>query len=345
MRRPGLLVCSRRALLGGLSLLSLPALAAPLPALMDAQPYAMSRTEQLFIDAPALGRRYQLLVTLPPGYGRQPDRLYPALFYTDAPQSIALLTGLQRRLRGSGRGLADAIFIGLGYAVGDTQQYSRRRDYTPSPHGDIDARSDMPGRPVRYGEAEAYRQHLANDVLPALQVRYSIDPAARIYLGHSYGGLFGTHILLTVPEMFARYVLISPSLWYGQRLMLARERGYASRHDDLKAKVLFLIGGAENVPDPDILPHAQARHAMVDDMQELIRNLRRRQYPGLHVEEHIFPGEDHLSVYVPAAWAGLQWALPGRSARTHQPCDETNADGRSDCRVPFAPPPDRTSSD
>ncbi len=302
------------------------------PAMADnARPYPLWNSERLQIESPSLGRSYEFLVTLPPGYAANPDRRYPVLYYTDAPQSVALLAGMVRRLRDGGQGLEDAILVGLSYAVGESGETSRRRDYTPTTHGDIDARSNMAGRAVVYGGAEAYRLHLLNEAFPELERRYRIDPARRTYLGHSYGGLFGAHVLLTAPEMFRQYVLISPSLWYDRRLMLARERGYAMRHKDLPARLLLLIGGDETVPDPDSEPHGRARFAMVEDMAELARNLASRHYPGLSVEQRVFPGENHASVYVPAANAGLRWALPGSGRPPHIPCEVPG------CRLPFQP--------
>jgi predicted alpha/beta superfamily hydrolase len=253
------------------------------------------------------------------------------LFTTDAPQSMLLIRGLQQRLRASERGLEDAIIVGLGYAVGDSGEYSRRRDYTPTPHGDIDARSNMPGRPVVYGEAEAYRRFLKDEVFPLLEARYRINPARRIYAGHSYGGLFGTHVLLTDPTMFRKYILISPSLWFDRRLMIARERGYAMRNKDLPADVYFLIGSEETVPDPDTEPSSNSRMAMVEDLAEMGANLKARNYPSLNVQSRVFPGENHGSVYVPAIRAGLEWALPGSGREAHEPCEVPG------CRMPWAP--------
>lgn len=298
--------------------------------------YVLPNTEILRLPAPTLGRAYDFYITLPPHYAANPDRRYPAIFYTDAPRSIALLNGLTAPLA-DGDHLQDAILVGLGYAAGDTAEYSRRRDYTPSRFGDIDATSDMPGRPVVYGEAEPYRRFLAEVALPQLQQRYRIDPARRIFLGHSYGALFGTHILFTEPRMFRKYILISPSLWFAQRLMLGRERGYASRHHDLPAQVFFLIGSRETVPDPDSLAHRHSRMPMVEDMAEFVAALRQRHYPGLELKAAVLPGEDHLSVVVPAMRAGLGWALPAPAPATHQPCPVLDADGRSDCRGPFTP--------
>lgn len=310
-------------------------LAALAPALAQEPPtpnrYELPSTSVHRIDAQALGRAYDVVVWLPPSYASSPERRYPVLFTTDMPQSLPLLIGLHRRLRASERGLEDAIIVGLGYATGDTGEYSRRRDYTPTPHGDIDAVSDMPGRKVAYGEAEGYRLHLRDEVFPFLEGRYRIDPARRIYAGHSYGGLFGTHVLLTEPAMFQKYILISPSLWYGRRLMIARERGYATRHKDLPAQAFFLIGGEETVPDPDTEPFGSSRMAMVEDMDALTATLKGRNYPSLTVQSRVFPGEDHGSVYPDALRAGMEWALQGSGKRPHTPCDVPG------CRMPWSP--------
>jgi len=292
--------------------------------------YELPSTQVHRIDAKALGRAYDVVVWLPPSYASSPDRRYPVLFTTDMPQSLPLVIGLHRRLRAAERGLEDAIIVGLDYAVGDDGTHSRRRDYTPTPHGDIDARPTM-ARPVEYGQAEGYRMHLRDEVFPFLESRYRIDPARRIYAGHSYGGLFGTHVLLTEPTMFQKYILMSPSLWYDRRLMIARERGFAMRNKDLPAEVFFLIGGEETVPDPDTEPFGESRMAMVEDMAELTGTLKSRNYPSLKVQSRVFPGEDHGSVYPDALRAGMEWALKGSGKPPHIPCDVPG------CRLPWQP--------
>jgi predicted alpha/beta superfamily hydrolase len=316
------------------TLLAAAFLALPVPvAGQEAPPpkrYELPSTEVHRIEAKALGRAYDVVVWLPPSYASSPDRKYPVLFTTDMPQSLPLIIGLHRRLRASERGVEDAIIVGLGYAVGDDGTHSRRRDYTPTPHGDIDAEPTS-AKPVEYGEAESYRLHLRDELFPFLETRYRIDPTRRIYAGHSYGGLFGTHVLLTEPEMFRKYILMSPSLWYGRRVMIARERGYAMRHKDLPADAYFMIGGEETVPDPDILPFGNSRMAMVEDMAELTAMLKSRGYPSLTVESRVFPGEDHGSVYPDAIKAGMEWALKGSGKTPHVPCETPG------CRVPFAP--------
>jgi len=65
------------------------------------------------IPGKALGRDYDYVVTLPFGYADNPGRRYPVLMYTDVPQSLELIAGMHRRLRAGGRGLEDAILVGL----------------------------------------------------------------------------------------------------------------------------------------------------------------------------------------------------------------------------------------
>ena len=76
--------------------------------------YELPNTQVLGIHSERLGRDYELYVWLPPSYASSPDRRYPVIFTTDAPQSFPLMTGLHRRLRASERGMQDAIIVGLG---------------------------------------------------------------------------------------------------------------------------------------------------------------------------------------------------------------------------------------
>ncbi len=318
-------------------------LLAATPALSEtgAEPpgYVLPDTHVHRIEAMALGRTYEVVVWLPPSYRSSPDRRYPVLFTTDSPQSFPLIRGLHIRLRGGELVLEDAIVVGLGYAQGEDAVHSRRRDYTPTIHGDIDARPTLPGRPVEYGGAEAYRLHIRDEVFPFLEARYRIDPARRIYAGHSYGGLFGTHVLLTEPTMFQRYILISPSLWYARRLMIARERGWASRNRDLPADVYWMIGSEETVPDPDTEPHAASRHAMVEDMDEMVRMLGSRGYPSFRQKSQVIEGEDHTGVYPVAIRRGMEWALAGPGRPPHRPCLNEGGAPIRHCRMPWAPAP------
>ena len=110
------------------------------------QPYALEGTEVREIRAKALHRDYQLFISLPRGYAES-TRQYPVLFVTDATYAFPLIRSITRRIRNGGEDMEDFILVGLSYAKGETPEYSRRRDYTPTANGDQDAVSDMLSAP------------------------------------------------------------------------------------------------------------------------------------------------------------------------------------------------------
>jgi predicted alpha/beta superfamily hydrolase len=272
-------------------------------------PYVLADTEVRDITSGPLGRTYQVFVSLPATYQQRATHRFPVLFITDANYAFPLVRSIGRMVGDRGKGLEDFVLIGLSYAKGETGRYSRQRDYTPTPNGE-DADSDMPGRPAVHGEAEAYRRFIADEVFPLLAEHYRIDMDRKIFAGHSYGGLLGAHILLTEPSMFERYILSSPSLWFDDKVMLARERAYAAAHTDMRADVLLTIGAFETVNPASGNKRYHRNNDMVRDLRTFEAQLRSRRYPGLRVQSMVIEDEDHLTVYPAAITRGLIWALP-----------------------------------
>jgi len=288
--------------------------AAPARADADAArpaPYVLKGTAVHLLRDPSSGRDYEIAVSLPQPYDA--TRLYPVLVVADADYAFPLVRSIARRVRNGGRNLDDFILVGLGYAVGDTPEYSRRRDYTPTRDGSPDAVSDMPGRQPEFGGAEAHRRFLAGRVLPFIEKHYRADPRRRIFAGHSYGSLFGAHVLLTSPELFQHYLLSSPSLWFGKRAVFAAEERYAAAHRDLPARVYLTIGGYETLRPGSKDPRYNKENDMVADLRSFERALKSRRYPGLAVESHVLEGEDHLTVNPVSYTRGLLWALAPRA--------------------------------
>jgi len=278
-----------------------------------AHPYVLSDTQVRMLHATQLGRDYEIDISLPPSYG-QGDRSYPVVFVTDAPYAFPVTRAIEQRVTGHSKQLPEFILVGLGYAVGDTPTYSRRRDYTPSKGGDSDATSDMPGRPVAYGQAEGYRRFVADEVFPFIASHYRADMHRKVFAGHSYGSLFGAWVLATAPEMFDGYVLGSPSLWFDDYRVLAQERAYAAAHPDLRARVYLGAGEFEALAPRGRPrdPRYNADQDMVADTRAYARTLASRRYPGLKIRSDVIAGEDHLTVAPVLITRGLMWTLAGR---------------------------------
>lgn len=267
------------------------------------EPYALLGTEVWDVPDPASGRDYQVFVSLPASYAKEPARRYPVLYVTDADYAFPLIRQIARRLNVERPQLRDFILVGLSYAKGDDPVQSRRRDYTPTARGP----SDAPAGAV-HGEGAAYQDYLRDRVLPFVAGRYRTDPAQKLFLGHSYGALLGTQILFTDPAMFDGYILGSPSLWYDKRHMFAVEKTYAAAHRDLPANVYVYTGEYE------ALRRGDARYNqtvdLVGDSRTLVATLEGRGYPGLAIRSDVLNDEDHVSVAPRGFTKGLQYLLP-----------------------------------
>jgi len=226
------------------------------------------------------------------------------LYVTDADYAFPVLRQVGRRL---GSSVQEFILVSVSYAVGEEGMPSRRRDYTPTANGAEGAPED-----AEHGGGAAHAAYLRDQVLPYVAQRFRTDETQRLFLGHSYGALLGTQILLSEPSLFSGYVLGSPSYWFDQHVMERMEQASAATLKDMPAKVYFYIGEyeAKRVGDPRYLQDDD----MVEDARRMERTLRGRGYPSLVMRLDVLNDEDHLSIAPRGFTLGLRYLLPGKSA-------------------------------
>lgn len=268
----------------------------------EGAPYVLKGSQVWSVPDPVSGRDYEVFVSLPASYEAEPNRRYPVLYVTDADYAFPIIRQIARRVNLEGPVIEEFILVGLSYAQGDSGADSRRRDYTPTPNGPRNSAGSV------HGGGPAYQTYLKTQALPFIEQRFRADPARRILLGHSYGGLLGAQILFSDPAMFRGYVLGSPSLWYDKGHMMGVEADYARTHRDLNAQVFMYVGGHE-IPGPT---RRNSEADMVGDMQTLQRNLESRAYPSLKVSSVVLKDEDHLTVAPVGFTRALEAVLPAR---------------------------------
>ncbi|WP_429002166.1 alpha/beta hydrolase [Xanthomonas campestris] len=267
----------------------------------EGQPYEIVDSQVWDVPDPGSGRRYQVIVGLPAGYAQHPERRYPVLYVTDSDYAFPVVRQIARRLNGDGPAIEDFILVGLSYAVGDAPMPSRRRDYTPTLEN-----GDTAPPNATHGGSTAYAAYLRGQVLPFIAKRYRTDEGRRLFLGHSYGSLLGTHILLSTPQMFSGYLLGSPSYWYGEHATAALEKRFAAGHTDVPARVYMYVGEYEQV-------RYNKQYDMVIDARTMVQTLRARGYPSLQLELEVLNDEDHLSVAPRGITHGLKFLLGSKA--------------------------------
>lgn len=274
--------------------------------------WEMPNTQVHQLPAQSNGRHYEVWVELPPSYGKT-EKKFPVLFVSDASYAFPLIRSIRNRLGAGGQNIEDFVIVGLSYAKEDNPTDSRSLDYTPT---NVLKRAKKPGENFgakAYGGAALYAEYLQQQVIPFVLKNYQVDPKRKLFVGHSYGALLGTQILLTQPETFDTYILSSPSLWFDDKTMFRLEQQYAAKHQDLKAKVQLYAAEFEQIKPG---PRYATRVSIVDDMLLFENSLKSRHYPGLVIQSQIIADEDHLSVFPSMISRALVKLLPGSGPYT-----------------------------
>jgi predicted alpha/beta superfamily hydrolase len=239
------------------------------------------------------GREYLIQVALPRSYvnAKPGDTTrYPALYLLDGQLDFPLL-------------YAEMQFISLvrptnlilvGVAAADSQFVRRNFDYTPPLTTADSAWVDSAFGGFRgppQGGARQFLRVLKEDVIPLIDGSYRTS-GDRGIAGGSLAGLFVAYAMLEEPDLFTRYAMISPSLWYpfaarDKHLILDLEPGFAKRHPTFHKRVFISVGSEE---DPGMISVA---HRF---LWELCSSLSDGNLKGLDLATEIVEGEGHASV-------------------------------------------------
>lgn len=254
-------------------------------------PVTLPRTEVRELRARS-GIAYKLYVSTPPGYAR--TARYPVVYLLDADYSFAVAKNITDHLTQRNH-LPDVLVVAIGYdgvqTYPDIYRANRTRDYTPthSMEGGYG-----PEIQKHSGGGPAFRDFLRGELFPFVEKEYATD-GRRVLVGHSYGGLFASWVFLTSPEMFGAYVIVSPSLWYDQHMLLRLVDGVAPGGRP-PAKVFLSVGTLEGT-----------QQAMLNDLRQLHDALAARHLPGLALKLVPLEDETHNSVFPAALGKGLRW--------------------------------------
>ena len=252
-------------------------------------PVALRNTEAWEIRSKVNGERYEIYVKLPRSYTSS-DQQYPVLYVLDAETNFGGVSYIVQRLI-KDELIPEVIVVGIAYGVTYESFYAlRKRDLTPG----IGKR--LVSRHAREGGAETFRTFIETDLFPYIARNYRVRNDDRALYGHSLGGLFGFDTLLARPQMFHRYILLSPSLWWDHGAIFERVE---AAHLPVTSKRLYVATGE----------HENHRHrdgqSMVDHQHQMVAGLKRKK-SGLQIHAEIPEGETHRSIFGTAFTDGLR---------------------------------------
>lgn len=278
---------------------------------MTTQPMTVLNSETHMIDSQSTGRKYRITVSLPLGYNKKPDQdwpfndtpeKWPVLYVPDGNWYAGMVAGIIRPMALCGS-TTDAIVVGIGYpeddnAIDSFYESFIRRDADLTPVRDEAQEKSMSEgfkRPVPNGDGGSFLKFIKDELAPFIERDYRADPAKRIWVGHSYGGLFGLFALFEAPDLFSTLIIGSPTLSYGNRYLFQREEIFSKENTKLPVKIYMYVGEREE----DI------KDTTMTDTLRMAAILQGRKYEGLSLVKHVFLDQNHCEVAAP----GFQWGL------------------------------------
>jgi hypothetical protein len=254
----------------------------------------------------ALGDTLEITV-VPPAAVPVGQRPAPALYVLDPFLTLDTVVGWSRVYGRYAEGAVPPAFvIGIGHATDSDGEFSalRIRDLTPTP---VTGRDWRP--PLGAGQGPRLLAAIADEIAPFIEQNFPVS-GERTIVGWSLGGLFALSALFHRPEIFARYLVVSPSLWWENRLPFAWEKAWAAAHDDLPARVFLAVGAKEEAPGGGWLSEGFSDEIIawfrqVTNFRTFTRALSGRKYPSLRLDSVVFPDEYHMTVYPAAVARGL----------------------------------------
>jgi predicted alpha/beta superfamily hydrolase len=212
-----------KRLLSGFALLLITATAA------FAQPPS-GTVKRFAIKSTVLGEERVILVRTPVGYETNNVR-YPVLYMTDGDAHIGHTASTIEFLTRNGR-ISDLIVVGV-------TNTDRTRDLTP-----VKSTNKTPAGELQFptsGGADNFLKFFETELIPEIEKEYRVQPY-RIFAGHSLGGLFAIHSMITKPGLFNAYIAVSPSLQWENGEALKRVDAFLKNQKELKVTLFTSIG-------------------------------------------------------------------------------------------------------
>ena len=241
---------------------------------------------KLTIKSSVLGEDRVILVRTPPGYVTN-NLKYPVLYMTDGDAHIGHTASTIDFLVRNGR-MSDLIVVGI-------TNTDRTRDLTPAK-----ATGPNADRLPTAGGADNFLKFIETELIPEIEKTYRVQPY-RILAGHSLGGLFAVHTLITRPELFNSYIAVSPSLQWADEATLKRAEEFFKTRKELHATLFTSLG---NEPGD-----------IGKSFVEFKQLLAKTRIKGFESEAEQMMDEDHGSVVLRSHYFGLRkvyegWQMP-----------------------------------
>jgi uncharacterized protein len=225
--------------------------------------------EKVEVESVILDERRELNIYLPPGYAGNDTVSYPVIYLLDgsADEDFVHVAGLLQFCNFPWvQTEPEAIIVGIA-------NVDRERDFTFP--------TTIAADKVRFpttGSAGDFMAFMESELFPYIAGHYKASEK-RTILGQSLGGLMAAEILMEKPELFDRYVIVSPSMWWDGGSVLKLEPDPRK----LGGRSVYIAVGKEG-------------KVMEQGARNLYKTLKKKKRLK-QIEFEYFPASSHANIY------------------------------------------------
>lgn len=249
----------------------------------ESRPLVIGKSD--FLHSNILNESRTLNIYLPPNYNAEDSLKYPVIYLLDGginEDFLHILGLVYYNMQAWIGRLQPSIVVGI-------EKNNRRRDFTfaVSNIDFIEEKGFQKSAFPEYGGSEKYMDFLEKELQPYIENNYHANGISTL-IGESLAGLLGTEILLERPHLFEQYIIISPSLWWGERELL--KRGENLLDSNLKIPVEIYIAAPSKEEDLGM-------YAAAENLYHLLKNNVNAKVYFDYLAEELHSTVMHQAVY------------------------------------------------
>lgn len=252
----------------------------------DVKPFILGVIDE--IQSNELNEKRILNIYLPEGYNPKDTIRYPVIYLLDgsADEDFIHIVGLVQFNSFEWVNQVPKSLV-VGIATVD-----RRRDFTfPTTVSE-----DKSANPTS-GHSNRFISFIEKELQPYIQEKY-MTSSSKTIIGQSLGGLLATEILFKKPELFNKYIIVSPSLWWDNGSLLNQPLARFEHKD------IYIGVGKEGLA-PTKIPRVMEVDANV--LADKIKNLKNR---NVNVYFDYLPLENHATIMHQAVFNSFRLFYP-----------------------------------
>jgi predicted alpha/beta superfamily hydrolase len=248
------------------------------------------------IQSQVLREKRTYWVSLPESYAAPAQRRYSVLYVLDAETHFNMVASvvdfMSAGTYGNNNQIPELIVVGI-------MNTDRRRDMTPTA-----AKKGFDGKVTAIyhnsGGGDAFLDFLERELVPRIEREFRTTDH-RTLAAHSLAGVLATHAFMTRPRLFKAHLLIDPSFWWDDEVMLRRFRGTKRAPTQTEAIYLALAHPIDIGAEPPKKTLQRGR--------SFAKLLRSAYALPTRTKIEYFENEDHVAVPLMSMYQGLRFVF------------------------------------